>query len=115
MDTNTEIAFTRMDGGDIDTLSVIRFTHQDDLTSPDEVVAALKRAVTKWVETTEEGADLWNESCEDLNIGDLCCSGHSLSLYARMQAEGIAGWEEVFTLDGGNRVDFDGNRDELGP
>jgi len=34
---------------------------------------ALSRAVTKWVETTEEGRAAWEESCEDFNIGDLAC------------------------------------------
>lgn len=39
-----------------------------------EVKAALTAATTNWINTTEEGRNLWSYSCEDLNIGDLASS-----------------------------------------
>lgn len=31
----------------------------------------LQRAVTRWVNETDEGKAAWKESCEDFNVGDL--------------------------------------------
>lgn len=34
-------------------------------------LAGLRRAVTRWINETDEGKAAWKESCEDFNIGDL--------------------------------------------
>lgn len=36
---------------------------------------ALTKAVTKWIDETEEGKDVWDGCWEDLNIGDLADEG----------------------------------------
>lgn len=34
---------------------------------------ALRKAITRWVRNTEEGAKAWMASSEDFNLGDLSC------------------------------------------
>ena len=60
------------------------------LDTPDEIMAAVKKSVTSWVNETTEGRDLWfGHACEDLNIGDLACYGISPALQERLNDVGI--------------------------
>lgn len=41
------------------------------LASNKEVLATLRRVLTEWVASSEEGKEAWIASCEDMNIGDV--------------------------------------------
>ena len=61
------------------------------LVSEADVKHALTSATTHWVNTTKEGRDLWDESCNDLNIGDLACGSafKSAELLAALRERGL--------------------------
>ena len=66
------------------------------LDTPDEIMAAVRKAVTAWINETTEGRDLWfGPACQDLNIGDLACYGIAPALQERLNDVGI------------NRLDID--------
>jgi len=48
-----------------------RHPHYDLLTSERGFLAALRRAVTKWVKETSNGDMLWGSLCKEMNIADL--------------------------------------------
>lgn len=64
--------------------------------SQEEIVPAIKRALTKWVSQTESGKKAWRATCEDFNVGDLL--GGSWLGDAHMKAMLHA--EQVFIEDG---------------
>jgi hypothetical protein len=66
---NTKLVFVRYEGGEVCNMGILSL--KTSLNSNDEVKAALVSATTHWVNTTKEGRELWDDSCEDLNIGDL--------------------------------------------
>ena len=103
----TEITFTRMDNARIDCLAVVKFTHQDRINTADELLAAFKKGVTKWVETTKEGKEAWEYSSEDLNIGDLFGYELDEDLGRLLEAEGIQTWECVYQLCEGEEFSYD--------
>lgn len=62
----------------------------------DEIVPAIKRALTQWVISTEDGKKAWSATCEDFNVGDLM-SGNCLrddALTALLRGE------QVYIADG---------------
>jgi hypothetical protein len=64
----------------------------------DDLMSRIKRAVTKWMENTEEGEALWEETCGDYNIGDLLMERDNESLSSFLLEERIAGYEILFDL-----------------
>lgn len=106
----TEIAFTRLGGGldrGLELLTLVRITHDPKLGTPEKVMGAFKRGITKWVETTEEGEKLWDYSCEDLNIGDIGGLESDGALGKLLATEGIHSWEETFCLCSENNFSYD--------
>lgn len=64
-----KICFTRIDGhGILDAMIVLAFQGPD---TQEDAMRRLERAVTQWVEETETGKLVWQQSNEDLNIGDI--------------------------------------------
>jgi hypothetical protein len=53
-----------------DQLHVAQVQLDSDL-GVEEIRPAITRALTKWVKTTDEGKNEWEESSHDFNIGDL--------------------------------------------
>jgi hypothetical protein len=53
------------------TLAVVEAKVVAGLTEDTAFLAALKKALTKWQQTTDEGKEAWEESSEDFNVGDL--------------------------------------------
>jgi hypothetical protein len=64
------IPFVRIERFEPTTIALIKVATEGNMTR-DEVVNAIIKMVTRWVDETKDGADVWKESCEDLNIGDL--------------------------------------------
>lgn len=70
--TTVALTFVRQEGIDLTTMAILLLRSAHD--TKDETMTALEDAVKKWVETTELGRSVWEQSCQDLNIGDL--NGH---------------------------------------
>jgi len=102
----THIAFTRKSSHQIDLLRVLGFTHTQALKSEQEVLDALQKAVTHWIETTPQGLAAWEESCEDFNIGDLC-SCEDFELQASLKSHGILSIETIYEFTPNQEVDYD--------
>lgn len=74
-----------------------------DLLGHRKFLAALKRAITKWVKSTEEGKKAFEYSCEDFNVGDLSSYTDSPYLTYYLHEEGIHELEiSAYASDSGN-------------
>lgn len=60
-------------------------------------LAALVRAVTRWVVETDEGAKRWQDSAEDFNIGDLAALSDMEVLQVLDRSDGLIGGLGVHT------------------
>lgn len=69
--THSNLLFTRDEGDCQTTVAVVSILTRKPVSTVEEKVAAVKEAVTRWVKKTKDGDECWDESCEDLNIGDL--------------------------------------------
>jgi EAL domain-containing protein (putative c-di-GMP-specific phosphodiesterase class I) len=108
----TDIIFIRRDGVSIDQLVVVRFEHNDTLLRPDQVTNAFERAVTEWVKTTDNGRSAWEQSSEDLNIGDLLCGYYGSPTFNKelnplLSEQGIRDWKVVCELTEGALESYD--------
>jgi len=57
-------------------VAIVHATIYDmNLKSENNFLAELKKACTEWVKTTDEGKRLWQDSSQDLNIGDIAQQG----------------------------------------
>jgi hypothetical protein len=108
--TQTDLAFTRTNEFNIETLRVLRFTHLQSLKNEDSteeaVLEALEKAVSLWIETTPTGLAAWQESCENFNIGDFC-THYDFQLQASLEAHGIHSIETLFELSPNQEVAYD--------
>lgn len=102
----TQIAFTRKEGGFIDQLLVVEFHHAESINSIEKVMQAFSGAITEWVENTEDGLEAWEQSTEDLNIGDLI-SEDTQSLNPFLQKYGILKWQTIYQLHEKEEVSYD--------
>lgn len=113
----TNIPFIRQNGWrGIDQLLVVCFTHAETLRSAAEVLSAFKNGITEWIKTTKEGREVWDDSSDDLNIGDMAGYEYDRDLRTILQKHGILSWEIVFELTESNQVSYDevlANADEL--
>jgi hypothetical protein len=104
---NTQITFKRQDCAFLDQFAVITIEHAQN-EAPKHILAAFCRGVTKWVEKTSTGKKAWEDSSEDLNIGDLIASHEGdpeLAKYLKLQ--GITSWECTYWLSDRNVFDYD--------
>ena len=91
------------DSNEEQTFAVIHsIVNHPDLKQKVNYLAALKRAITAWIQNDELGKEFWNETCHDLNVGDLSTvrfEKHSaLSRY--LADEGIKGFKvDYYTTD----------------
>lgn len=68
------------------------------MTNNKDPMEALKAGITEWVETTQEGKDEWEGSCEDFNIGDLLMASDD-ELMPILRKHGIAGLRTIYAHD----------------
>lgn len=92
------LVFTRKDMNTIENMVILKIKHIDEIKSPYLVFSAFSKAITKWVESTKEGQDLWHYTSEDLNIGDILSSGSNKKLNHFMNKEGIKKWKPIYEL-----------------
>jgi hypothetical protein len=69
MSFENHLFFYRTDRGGLD-CAVVAIIHSE-YANPSEVMEHLRKAVTAWVQETDEGKKVWKYSSEDLNIGDI--------------------------------------------
>lgn len=100
------VPFVRQEGMTASTVAML--TVWSPLEGPQEIVNAIKKALTRWVGTSERGKKAWIGTCEDLNVGDLLgegyCQDNELRKILREEgvviAEGvIADPEEAWNYD----------------
>ena len=84
---NHRLFFYRLDNSKIDVASLL--TCQTADASAKQVMARLRRAITQWINTTEEGKKQWKSSFEDFNVGDLSGLLGDWSLIRCLEANGI--------------------------
>jgi hypothetical protein len=104
---NTCLSFIRRDLNNIENLVVIRFKHKKRLHTPSDVLKAFCKAITTWVEKTEEGKSLWRYTSEDLNIGDILSFNENKSLTPFLKTEGIKSWKTIYELVDQEEVSYD--------
>lgn len=91
--------YVRRDSYDEETFAVVTACMSIDWDTPPqhgnyherEFLRRLKRAVTNWMLTTDEGKDAWDHSSEDFNVGDLSLCVGIPKLTACLEGEGIFG------------------------
>jgi len=103
----THLTFTRKGNYNIENLVVVQFSHKKHLKTPYEVFKAFTNGITKWVEETEEGKDLWLYTAEDLNIGDLLSHSDTKTLNKYLEAEGIEKWKTAYELIDEEEISYD--------
>lgn len=77
-----EIIFIRKTHYQVELMTVVSFESWEE--SERKSICILQDAVTQWIDKTQEGSDLYEETCEDLNIGDLAgyvVSPHTFDAY----------------------------------
>ena len=100
-----QINFVRNEDGISTTIAMVTATTNKAM-SNDELVNAIDRSVSNWMNETDIGVEAWADSCEDFNIGDLVDYSTDPSLTPYMQEQGIEGLT-IITSDGDNCFDFD--------
>lgn len=69
--THHQMALTRVEKMQV-TAAYVEF-YTEEPTDDKKTFQVLSDAVTQWVKKTTRGAEAWEASCEDMNIGDLAC------------------------------------------
>lgn len=102
-----QIPFVRQEGfKGVTAMATLSFHFDGGPLDHGEAMARVRRAVTAWVSSTEDGAASWWASCEDFNVGDLSLHANDVSLQPYLEAEGITGLD-VATMDCDQLEDFD--------
>lgn len=93
--TTQEAIFTVCHGSDGD-------AHEE------RALGLLNKAMSKWIEETNEGRDAWESSCGDLNIGDIATYQHDTdpTLTPYLEAQGIS-IKRVEVMGANNSLPFD--------
>lgn len=103
----TCLSFIRRDINHIHNMVVLRFKHKKTLKTPPEVLNAFTNSITKWVENTQEGKDVWSYSSQDLNIGDILGEYKNPMLNKYLCAKGIKNWKPIYELVDEEEVSYD--------
>lgn len=96
----TTLVFLRHEKAQVPNIAVL--TLRTLLANDRDVMEALIGATTEWVNTTTAGRDLWDFSCNDLNIGDLASSTAFTdeAFLAALRARGIEYVSSEFVIGG---------------
>lgn len=105
MSTNVEFLISR-DSREETTLALVtaKVTSEELMSGP-KFLGALKKALTAWVNETEDGAAAWDNSSWDFNLGDLSMEQpFSQVLKTRLEAHGI--YELDIEVMSSNRAEY---------
>lgn len=115
-----ELCFSRWGRTGMDRMVIYRMeiAEASPVQNSRDALLALKKGVTEWVRTTEEGRRLWEYSSEDLNIGDLASYLEDASLLECLKRRGIEGIDLLYEVVEGEEISYDHvlvDGDELDP
>src|SRR5688572_3451626 len=99
MAKNLQVVVFR-ESNDERTCAVVRCRPTEEVASGDTFRDALIRALTKWFQETEEGAQALAASSDDFNVGDLSVHYQDETLLPYLEEEGINDLE-IETYQGG--------------
>lgn len=77
------------DDGSVSDAAIVTASTDDGETDPNTIMGRISKAVARWIENTEEGKKLWEETNHDLNIADI--SEHDANLTLELLRNGING------------------------
>lgn len=92
---------------DENTVAIISASFLDADKSKSNFLGRLQAALSHWASTTEEGADAYEESSEDFNIGDLSLHVDDKQLQNILSEYGIKGLEISTHEDVSSEWSFD--------
>ena len=104
------ICFIRMDGARVDALRVIEMTTVAE--TKENALQHLSKAISRWIQNTNEGRRAWTESSEDFNVGDLAeylsrTGKATLGLQRFLEKEGVSRVKDLFVLTNAERENYD--------
>ena len=71
------------------TIAILSCSDETDFSGSKDFFDKLKDAVTNWVANNEIGKQVWADSCEDLNFGDLALCSDNAELINILGKHGI--------------------------
>jgi len=77
------------DDGSVSNVAIVTASTDDGETDPNTIMGRISKAVARWIENTEEGKKLWEETNHDLNIADI--SEYDSNLTLELLRNGING------------------------
>jgi len=107
--STTLIPFVRNEDGKTTTIAILKVV-TDHLMTPEAIMGALKRLLTKWVNETDDGKDVWKQTGGDLNIGDFAQYETTFSTWiphSTLKTHGIIDLEIVANVDSTEALPYD--------
>ena len=101
----TTLLFARNENATISTFGVVTISSKDSK-DPNVLIDKFKAGVTDWINQTEDGKEVWDQSSSDLNIGDIAGYEHDESLNDCLAEYGI-NFEIDVMNDCGNVLPYD--------
>lgn len=111
--TYVQLLFTRPESGlssrlDAALLVTLGVTKESGGGEPGAAMSAFKKAVNRWVQETPQGKRAWEESGNDLNVGDLFSQYEDEpSLATAFAEEGLYEVKCVWSLSEGEEYPYD--------
>ena len=90
------ILFRRPDGEFTDAICILDVDCNESDLETEAVMVNLTAALTAWVKSTETGKEVWEDSSEDLNVGDMDGYWDDVSLQPYLKQNGVLA---VYGLD----------------
>ena len=100
-----QLTFVRLGRFEIDVMASVTASVHPRFETEEMLLEQLNRALTLWMETTEEGREAWEDASEDFNIGDLAQHIESPILQGILMEAGIFNLDIV--IDGGAYLSYD--------
>ena len=102
------IPFLRHEQAEVSTLAILQVTLDQDLDSS-TIVKYIEEVTSAWINDTEEGKQAWQETDEDLNIGDLALRDKTYLKYAMepLKEKGILDLKFIWCGDVEDYIEYD--------
>lgn len=81
--------FSRNEGSGLTTFSIVEFNCKET-NNPKLLMEKFQNSITKWVENSSEGAEAFEDSCQDFNIGDFSLFENDEKLCQYLLEEGLS-------------------------
>lgn len=94
----TVTPFLREEDGRVTTIALVKLTTRQPVSKEAEKLEALREAITAWIRNSRAGRCCWNQSCGDLNIGDIICYEVSLRRWLKKPEQSELVLADIETL-----------------